>query len=267
MAALQIALVACLVVGGALLWRSLKHGVRRTEALAATRGELADELILSAEEERRRLAGAIHDGPVQHLMLARASLADPSGSGVSRQGVEAAEAAIGEAIDQLRGSMQDLHSHVLEYAGLAAALEREAARAAPAGMRCQVDVDPAAVGHCDRLLFAVARELLLNATRHARAANVVVELRRRGDGLELFVSDDGNGFDEARRLASLRAGHIGLASCAHRIESIGGRFDVCSCTVGTHVAVFVPIPERPGRAAARGERAGRPIGVLPKSVR
>lgn len=263
-AALQIAVVACLAMGGALLWRSLRRGVRRSEALAAARGELADELILSAEEERRRLAGAIHDGPVQQLMLARASLADPSGSAVSRPGVEAAEAAIGEAIDQLRGSMQDLHSHVLEYAGLAAALEREAARAAPAGLRCEIDVDPAAVGHHDRLLFAVARELLLNATRHARAAHVVVELRRRGDGLELFVSDDGNGFDEERRLASLRAGHIGLASCAHRVESVGGRFEVCSCAVGTHIAAFVPIAEPTERG---GARAGRPIGVLPKSVR
>lgn len=258
---LQLLAVAALLVGFAVLWRSMRTRSTRAEALAAARGALADELILSAEEERRRLAGVLHDGPVQQLMLARASLADATGAGVSTQRARAAEAAIGDAIDQLRGRMQDLHSHVLEFAGLEAALESEAARAAPAGTGVEITVEPAAAGLTDELLFAVARELLLNAVRHAHGTRVTVDVFRRADAVGLRVRDDGGGFDEQRRLASLRAGHVGLASSTHRVEAAGGRFSVSSGAGGTDITVMLPV----GRSVRHGH--GRPIEVLPKSAR
>ncbi len=262
--ALEILVLACLLAGCGLAWHAMHRRAGRSEDLAAQRGELADELILNAEAERRRLAGAIHDGPVQHLMLARALLAD-AGAGVTPRGVEAAEAAIGEALAELRGSMQGLHSHVLEFAGLEVALRSEAARAAPPGIPCEIEVDPTAVGFRDHLLFAVARELLLNAARHAHGTRVSIGIARRGSTLELRVRDDGCGFDDARRVASVRAGHIGLASSAHRVEAAGGRFDVRSGAAGTEVLVSdeprpvarVAVRDKPDHGPHRAERATR----------
>jgi two-component system, NarL family, sensor kinase len=227
--------------------RSLRRRASRSKALADERGRLADALIDSDEQQRRQIADMLHDGPVQQLMLARASLATAGTDAPSRADVAAASEAIDAAIAQLRGKMRDLHSHVLDFAGLEAALESEAARAAPEGTTCAIAVDPEAVGLRDPLLYAVARELLLNACRHGHATHVSVVVARRGDALSLVVRDDGAGFDRERRIASLRAGHVGLASCAQRVEAVGGRFAVRSASgAGTQVTVTLPVSPDPG---------------------
>ena len=46
------------------------------------------------------------------------------------------------------------------------------------------------------------------------------------------------------RAAALRAGHIGLASCAERVETAGGRFDVRS-EPGKGTTVTARLPAAP----------------------
>ncbi|HEX2084375.1 MAG TPA: ATP-binding protein [Solirubrobacteraceae bacterium] len=247
--ALDVVLLACLAAACVAFARTHGRRPERGGALSGARGGLVDALLDSEEQQRRRIADMLHDGPVQQMMLARASLAKARPGAPSRAEVAAAEQAIDEALGQLRGSMQDLHSHVLDFAGLEAALVSEVERALPDGMRCEIAVDPDAVGFSDRLLFEVARELLLNACRHGRGTRVSVAVARRGDMITLVVGDDGTGFAPDRRMAALRAGHVGLASCAQRVEAVGGRFEVHSASgTGTQIVVTLPI---------RGDRGGR----------
>lgn len=246
---------ASVLFSGALARRSQRIG-----ELAAARGHLVAELIGAEEHERRRVATMLHDGPVQQLLLARSRLGRAAATGA--EDVRAAGEAVSEAIGQLRGTMQDLHPYVLDFAGLGPALETAGDRAMPDGMRCDVEVAREATGFHDQILYAVARELLVNAAKHADGERVTVQVERAGDVLELRVRDDGCGFADARRRESLLEGHIGLASCAQRVEALGGRFDVRSAPgAGTDVRVIMPI----GRdalaqeaAAADAARARRP---------
>ena len=236
-------LLAAAWIGAASIAVSVVLARRMSDigTLADARGRLLTELLGAEERERRQLADALHDGPVQALALARVRLTTAKAAGAD--GLDSAEAAITEATGQLRSTIRDLHPYVLDAAGLAAALEAAAHRTGGAGeTEYNVNVAPEAEGHRDRLVFAVARELLANVAKHAHARHVDVEVVRTADAIHLTVADDGRGLDQVARAAAVKAGHIGLASCEQRLGAAGGTLSVGSSPgAGTWVEATIPL--------------------------
>ena len=226
---------AAVLLSGALARRS-----SRIARLAAERGRLVAQSLDAEQRERRRLAELLHDETVQTLLLARHELTD------ARRGRDGAfertDAALQQAVAQLRGEIFDLHPYVLDHAGLAAALEAVAAqhrRRTPA--RIEVRVDPEAPGHHDEIIVSVARELLNNAARHAGAGRIDVVVAREGPATLIEVADDGCGFTDDRRMDAIAEGHIGLATSAARVRALGGEFVIESVPgEGSHVRALVP---------------------------
>jgi two-component system NarL family sensor kinase len=207
-----------------LLARVLTRRTEEVEALAASRGRLVAQALDAEDRERRRLAEALHDDAIQNLLAARQELGAGNGGTAD---LELVKLGLDRTVEQLRDAVFDLHPYVLEHVGLTAALDAIAEhQARRGGFRWKVEVDPATTGFNDQLLFSIARELVTNAAKHARAGSLGVSVRRRGAEIVLEVADDGVGFDEGRLRAAPGAGHIGLASCAERVEALGGRLEV-----------------------------------------
>src|SRR5262249_18815696 len=93
----------------------------------------------------------------------------------------------------------------------------------------------------DATLYGVARELLNNVARHAKAHRVEVALSDDGDVVTLDVRDDGVGMDPAILAKRLSEGHIGVASHRARIETLGGTVEFKPVEQGTWVRVQLPI--------------------------
>jgi len=231
-----------------LLSRLLARRADEVERLAAVRGRLVAQALDAEDRERRRLAGALHDEAVQNLLAARHELAAGGDLAFVQQGLD-------RTVDQLRDAIFDLHPAALDHAGLAAALEAVAAHAGRrAGFRWQVEVDPAAAGLHDQLLFSLARELVINVAKHARATAATVRVRRTPAELLLEVADDGVGLDPARLRDAPLDGHIGLASATERVEALDGLLEIAAQPGrGTLVRVRIPLLDGP---LARGRRAG-----------
>ncbi len=88
-------------------------------------------------------------------------------------------------------------------------------------------------------VYCVGREALLNASRHAAAQNVEVQLRFAKDSLRLLVLDDGVGIDVAK--ARSLPGHFGLAGMQERAKKVSARFEVRKrASGGTEVEIVVP---------------------------
>ena len=135
-----------------------------------------------------------------------------------------------------------LHPSVLDDLGLVVALKAECDRVAQRdGLR--VDVDARGVPEPLRTeaslcLFRVAQEALRNATRHASATAVTVRLAPSSGGLQLAVSDNGNGFDPQR---ARDRPSLGLVSMRERVRLLEGRFAIESALGrGTTVTAWVP---------------------------
>ena len=203
-------------------------------------------LVTAQEDERKRIAGEVHDDSVQtvtalalQLQLLRRQLAAAGQTEFAERIVELEEVA-GATVDRLRTLLFALHSPVLERQGLATAVDTLLTRTFdPASTRWEVqdlldNEPPAPTGS---VAYRVVQEAVLNVARHAAATRVDVVLERRGNGLALTVTDDGAGFDEARP----EPGHLGLEGMRQRARLAGGYLSVSSAAgKGTTISGWIP---------------------------
>jgi len=185
---------------------------------------LVAERILAEQEERRRLAELLHDGPVQHLS-AIAQLVD-AGRATLRDGdQERADeiltrglALARDATRDLRALCEDLEPRVLRELGFVAAVDAYARRVASRhDVRIEVDVrESDQLGeNTQTALYQILREAVDQAVR--RGAPSTIEIRvgpTESGGAELVVADDG---PPERRSAVLEA-------LAERAATLNARF-------------------------------------------
>ncbi|SFL05200.1 sensor histidine kinase [Geodermatophilus ruber] len=198
----------------------LPLGHRMATQLRATqreREQLQARALDASTEERRLIAGSLHDGIVQDvsasaLLVARA--ADQLRAAGARQvgeGLGQAAGALRESVGSLRSLLVEIYPATLEQAGLPMALADLAGRLRPRGIEVRLHVDddldppPAAAS----VVLRTVQEALRNVVKHAGARSVDVTVEQTAAGLVLEVTDDGVGFDLAapRRSADH---HLGL---------------------------------------------------------
>ena len=196
---------------------------------------LAAELTLTEERERRRIATELHDGPAQSLTVARLQLA----SAVKSVGDEKASAKLSEmslnlkeSLRQIREVLLDLSSNTLNEIGLSAALSEWLEEQAGKRHGLQTAfVDEAGIVPLDdnvrALLYRHARELIMNAIKHAEAKKVSVHMVASEQTLRITVEDDGRGFDQdgTTRQPSGEGG-FGLFSIRERMADMGGSIEI-----------------------------------------
>jgi two-component system NarL family sensor kinase len=239
----------------------LTRRAERIRELLESRRQLVAQSLKAEAEARRQLSYDLHDGLAQDLLCIQQDL--KAASRGRPEYLERAQAALGDAVAQLRGQIVLLHPHQLERDGLAAALETVASRQALAnGERAVIRVAPGVDDGDVELLFAVARELLINAIRHAEADEVTLTVDRRGDAIVVSCRDDGRGFSPQRRRDALECGHLGLAACTERIESVGGTFEIHSAPGrGTQIRASVPAAGPPAADAAPEPPVRAPVAL------
>lgn len=204
------------------------------------------------EEERRRLARDLHDGPAQTLAAALFGVdlavnALDRAPATARDELLAARALVREALDDLRALMAGLRPRLLEERGLVTALNGLAAM--PPLWGTEVSVESQGIGPGERLpadvelaFFRIAQEAVSNARRHSGASRVRVSLAVRTGVAELLVVDDGRGFLWEPEFGWSSRGE-GLPGMRERAELLGGTLRVESAPgTGTRIAVMLPFP-------------------------
>jgi signal transduction histidine kinase len=206
-----------------------------------------DERLVAEQDERRRLAELIHDGPVQHLaavaqMLDAAVTTAAAGDGErTAQIVSRALVLTREASADLRELVTGLEPDALHKQGFTAAvhllIERVAGRR---GILVDSDLSAGAVlgEHASVGLYQIARESLDQAVRRGPPTRISVGVvRTPNGGVELVVSD--NGTRERRQAV--------LDGLAERAATLNAEFHAEHRPgEGTTVRVSVP-PSAAGR--------------------
>jgi signal transduction histidine kinase len=225
--------------------------------------ELSGRLITAHEDERARLARALHDDITQRLAVLAID------AGRKERGL--GDTTAGQAMRSIRREMvqlsEDVHSlsyalhpAILEDLGLIEALKAECARfsaleAIPVSFRAEgkLDEPPRPVALC---LYRVAQEALRNVVRHASATLIEVGLYFVDGGLQLAVCDNGVGFDAARKKARPSLGH---ASMRQRLSLVGGELRVDSAPGrGTTVLAWASLNKEAYRESSAGVDSRRP---------
>ncbi|OUN01502.1 MAG: hypothetical protein BAA04_09130 [Firmicutes bacterium ZCTH02-B6] len=230
------------------------------------RAFVARHVIRAQEEERRRLARELHDGPAQMLanLMLRLDIAERMVEGDGNQvryELQDIKGLVKETLKDLRRSMFNLRPMTLDDLGLVPTL-----RGYVESVKEQsgLDIELQVLGRERRLsptaeaaLFRVVQEAIHNAQRHAHCTRVLVRVEFGPQGVGLVIQDNGVGFDpETVDPGSAESG-LGLLHMRERVHFLQGKFRVQSAPGrGTKVRVHVPW----NGAGEPDGLAGRPAG-------
>jgi signal transduction histidine kinase len=230
----------------ALLWRR-DAAARRWRA---AQEEFSRKLIESQEHERKRIAGELHDGLGQELLVVKnRALLALKADGVqpaAREQLQHINEVAARSLEVVRGLAHHLTPHQLDHLGLSAALRSMIGDAAASvDMEFRVTVEPVdgliAAEH-EINLYRIVQEAVSNVVRHSEARTVAVDVRRVDHAIVAKITDDGRGFVLPRDGAGRLALGFGLSSITERARILGGRVDVLSTPGGgTTIEVVAPV--------------------------
>ena len=210
---------------------------RATEALRA----LYQRVENVREEERRRLAKALHDDVMQRLVGVIYEVYDIDG--VTDEDVNRVSEVVTDVGARCRAIVHNLHPPELDWP-LA-----EAVRALPVGdiflkiiPRVNPAIEAALPQDIKLIAYRVIQEAVNNAIKHAGALEITISLwltdRQK---LRFEVHDNGCGFDPA---TAGKEGHFGLTFMRERIEIVDGDLQIESQPdSGTRVSATIPLPD------------------------
>jgi signal transduction histidine kinase len=215
------------------------HAVQLTADLQRSR----ERLVITREEERRRIRRDLHDGlgPV----LASQTLKIGSARALLERDPEAVDSLLRQietditvALEDIRRLIYNLRPPALDELGLLRAIQQDAPR--HQGLNISFDLPPEILelsAAVEVAVYRIVQEALANIVHHARANRASIRITK-GAELRLTISDDGQGLPVDYRLG------VGLSSMRERAEELGGNFKIISTQgAGTVIEVSLPLRE------------------------
>jgi signal transduction histidine kinase len=259
---------AVLTLVPVLVIETLRHFGRTSIALQnrdEDREGVLRLIVESAEEQRRRLAEELHDGPLQSVLASRLLIDDDTAKGSAAPEISG-DRRLAEWLDraatELRAVVRGLVPHVLSERGLEDAVRHDAEMlhgTVSHGVEVSFALDTPPRPSTEFLLYRLAHEGLINAVRHAHAARVTIDIREEDKCYLVRVRDDGRGIIDEEISSAWERGHLGIATLRERVAIVGGTFDVARCDGGgTELLAEVPmatVEDRPERASAAAKIA------------
>jgi PAS domain S-box-containing protein len=199
--------------------------------------QLASKLSLAEEQERRRIAGELHDEVSQTLAMAKIkldTLQNSPPSETSAAALDEISSYIKKVIQETRTLTFELSNPILYELGFEAAVAEwlDETVQDKHGIATEFYDDELPKPLNDDLkamLFRNTRELLTNCIKHAKAGKIIVGIRRIDDSIQVTVEDNGVGFDHVQvRATASKKGKFGLFSIRESMENTGGRFEIQS---------------------------------------
>ncbi len=197
------------------------------------------KVLVAQEEERKRVAREIHDGPVQSLanVAMRADYCQRLHETKADSKAEVADELneikklVQDCLIEMRQIIFNLRPMSLDDLGLIPALQRFTSTVQK---NTSALINVTVLGKEVRLsgpieiaLFRLAQESINNAIKHSSCSQIDVKVEFADQEIVLVVKDDGLGFDvEEKKSLSSENHHFGLVGMEERIRLLGGKFGI-----------------------------------------
>lgn len=213
--------------------------------------EMGLRVIRAQEEERRRVAREIHDGPAQTLanIVLRLEIAerllefDPTRVKAELMDLKNL---VRSNLQDIRRIIFDLRPMALDDLGIVPAISKYLANFQENyGIKCEFLIE----GREKRLhpalevaLFRLVQEGMTNVAKHAHSTKVDISLTYQEDWTIARIRDYGKGF-EVNFALTTPGEHFGLIGMRERVEMFSGHFSIQSC-LGKGTTIELSIPSR-----------------------
>ena len=216
--------------------------------------QIGMKIIKAQEEERRRIARDIHDGPAQNIasLVIKTEIVEKllkRGNIHIEDELKDIKTQLRAVLKEIRGIMYDLRPISLDEVGLIPTIERMAADMSyekNIAIEIKKISDYPIFNSLNKLIvYRIVQESLNNIIKHSGAKNVVIRMDVRQDSINGSVSDDGKGFD-ADSFMEAKDKSFGLSSMKERAEIAHGSITIKSVVgKGTKIMFSIPNEEEP----------------------
>ncbi|MBL4662359.1 MAG: sensor histidine kinase [Flavobacteriaceae bacterium] len=184
--------------------------------------QFSQELLVSQEEERKRIAKDLHDGLGQRLLLIK--------NNVLQTQDEDTKKLVETAIEEVRSISRNLHPFQLQELGITKAIEHTVN---------QIDENTSLfitseIDNIDNIfdkkqeinLYRIIQESLSNVIKHASAEAGKVVVKRHPHMVNISIRDNGVGFDFSEKFENIKS--LGLKTMLERTKFLNGQMKVHS---------------------------------------
>ena len=211
---------------------------------------LSRRILITQEEERKRISRELHDIVAQTLTAINLHLATLKAEAVKhasgmKRDITRTQKLVERSVDKVYRFARELRPAVLDDLGLIPALRSLVVHfTKESSMRINftacAQVESLNNGR-RTVLYRVAQEALANAARHAQATSVTVQITEVRNAVCMQIQDDGRSFDVEQVLRTGRCKRMGLLGMRERVELVGGRFSIESVPgQGTTITAQIP---------------------------
>lgn len=215
---------------------------------------MSRKIISVQEEERKRVARDIHDGPAQSLanLIIKAEICEKLldvDVGKTKEEIQDLKRCTRESIKDIRKIIYNLRPMSIDDLGFVPALERYIEKFAS---DTEIEVDFAILSKVnleDKIrsvsIFRIIQEVLNNIRKHAHATFVKIEIEMKEKNIYVNIVDNGIGFNtEDIKPNDNEEGGFGLINIRERAELLNGDVEIISeINKGTTVIVNIPIED------------------------
>ncbi|MGI6227222.1 MAG: sensor histidine kinase [Peptococcales bacterium] len=215
------------------------------------RGNLGSRIIQAQEEERRRVAREIHDGPAQSManIVLRAEFCErliDKDIILAKMEIHNLKDLVRKSLKDVRKIIYDLRPMALDDLGLIPAVKRYIDEFIES---FSININFLPSENTSRLpntlevaIFRIIQEALQNVHKHAEAKLVQIDLEITEAQVVLNIEDDGKGFLATEVLVAKDRNGYGLLGMKERVELLKGQFQIQSEPgQGTAIKIYIPI--------------------------
>lgn len=215
---------------------------RLTMALQRSR----ERLVLTREEERRRIRRDLHDGfgPTMATLTLKLDmvleLLTADNAPAALKHVQQLKGQTQHLISDIRKLVYELYPSVLDELGLLESLRIHVAQMRGTNnLSVSIEASPNPLPNLPAAIevaaYRIVLEAITNVFRHAQATRCMACLEAKNGRLTLTITDDGIGLPDTFRQG------VGLASVRERAEELGGRCKIGSSKEGgTQITAVLP---------------------------
>lgn len=208
------------------------------------------QVIQAQEEERKRVAREIHDGPAQSManVVLRTELAEKvlvnDGIEKAREELKNLKETVRESLSDVRRIIFNLRPMALDDLGLVPTLKKyveELSRKYGQVFDFKTfGKERRPPSSMEVALFRLVQESLTNVIKHAKASETQIKLEFQSERMYLVIKDDGVGFDMKQKS---REG-FGILGMQERIKLLDGEMAVQSAPgQGTKLLLVIPLKQ------------------------
>ncbi|MEO8240613.1 MAG: sensor histidine kinase [Flavobacterium sp.] len=189
------------------------------------------QLLEKTEEERKRIAGDLHDSVSHELLSLKNSLEEKTE--ITNQKIDA-------IINDIRSISRNLHPIMFDKIGLKESINQMVERAqAVNNFMVTSDIDYNTVlSTSDELqIYRITQEALSNIIKYSNAIAAKITISETKNNIAIQIKDNGKGFDVNETLTNKNS--FGLHNIIERSRAIGGHAKITSDKNGTIITIEI----------------------------